>query len=152
MDCATCCRAMIASDVKKRHFSLIAIKDNGGLVYPSDDIVKVLNVCEKYFLMYVRGDGDQISASKNIHAKLQNSIVSELSMTRPGKVLFSSLLQHDIDTHTISDDFHSTQIMKATVASYLKMRILRYAQDAVVKKGVLGKRQQMTKMMLFQGL
>ena len=99
-----------------------------------------------------RNNGDGISASKNLRAKLQHSIVSELSITRPGNVLFSSLLEHDIETHTITEDFHSTQIIKATIASYLKIRLLRYAQEytnTVIKEGQLGKRQQMTKLMLF---
>ena len=155
MDCATCCRAMTSTDLRKSHFSLIRIKDNGGLEYPSDDIIKILTVCEKYFNLYVRRDGEGMSACKNLHAKLQHSIILELSVTRPGFILFSSLLQHDIDTHTVSEDFHSTQILKATVASFLKMRLLRYAQEytnTVVKKGLLGKRQEMTKLMLFQGL
>ena len=102
-----------------------------------------------------RNDGDGISASKNLRAKLQHSIVSELSITRPGNVLFSSLLEHDIETHTITEDFHSTQIMKGVVASYLKIMLLRHAQEytkSVVKKGLLGKRQEMTKLMLFIGL
>ena len=135
IDCATCCRAMISNDTTKSHFALIRVKDNGGLVYPSDDIVKILEVCDKYF--NDRNNGDGISASKNLRAKLQHSIVSELSITRPGNVLFSSLLEHDIETHTITEDFHSTQIMKATIASYLKMRLLRYAQEytnTVIKK------------------
>ena len=99
MDCATCCRAMTSTDLRKSHFSLIRIKDNGGLAYPSDDIIKILTVCEKYFNLYVRRDGEGMSACKNLHAKLQHSIISELSVTRPAFFLFSSLLQHDIDTH-----------------------------------------------------
>ena len=106
--------------------------------------------------MHVGGkDGENISASKNLRAKLQHAIISELSVTRPGSVLFSSLLQHDIDTHTIREDFHSTQIMKGVVASYLKIMLLRHAHEytkSVVKKGLLGKRQEMTKLMLFNGL
>ena len=147
---------MISNDRKKRYFSLIGIKDNGGLVYPSDDIVKIIVVCEKYFLMFVAGtSGQEINASKKMYAKLHHTIVTELSTTRPGKILFESLLQHDINTHTVREDFHSTQIMKSVVTSYLKIRLLRYAQEytkSVVKKDVLGKRQELTKMMLFKGL
>ena len=70
IDCATCCRAMISNDTTKSHFALIRVKDNGGLVYPSDDIVKILEACDKYFNIYVRNNGDGISASKNLRAKL----------------------------------------------------------------------------------
>ena len=77
------------------------------------------------------------------------------SVTRPGSVVFSSLVQHDIDTRTKREEFHSTQIMKGAVASYLKIMLLRHAQEytkSVVKKGLLGQRQEMTKLMLFNGL
>ena len=42
---------------------------------------------------------------------LTNVIIADLSLTRPCHVLFSSLLQHDIDTHFINEDFHSTQLI-----------------------------------------
>ena len=86
----------------------------------------------------------------------QHAIISELSYTRPARtLLFSSLLQHDVDNHSITEDFHSTQVMKVVVRLFLKMRLSRYAQEytqVVVKKNALGKRQQMNKLMLFSGL
>ena len=42
IDCSVCCNAMITTDRNKRHLSLISIKDNGGLVYPSDDIMTII--------------------------------------------------------------------------------------------------------------
>ena len=86
---------------------------------------------------------------------LTNVIIADLSLTRPCHVLFSSLLQHDIDTHFINEDFHSTQLMKAIGSGFINMRLQRYAQEYtedVVKRGVLGKRQQMNKLLLFSGL
>ena len=44
VDCEECCVAMIASDKTKRELSLISMKDNGGLLYPSDDIVYIVTV------------------------------------------------------------------------------------------------------------
>ena len=155
LDCAVCCEAMIASDTTKKHLSLIAIKDNGGLIYPSEDIVKILCVSEKYFKEYVSGDNFTINASKKLHGKLSNAIITELSTTRPGQVLFSTLLHHDIDTHNPSEDLHSTQIMKAVISLYLHTRLFRYGQEytqVVLRANSLGKRQQMNKLKLFAGL
>ena len=156
IDCISCCGAMLADDITKRNLSLISLKDNGGLIYPSEDVVAILIVCEKYFHCYVRGvEGNGINSSKKLHATLFRDIVRDLSTTRPDKILFSSLLQHDLDTHCISEDFHSTQIMKAIIKLYLKMRLLRYAQkysQDVVSAGKLGKRQQLNKLVLFNGL
>ncbi len=145
---------MIESDRKKKHLSLIAMQDNGGLIYPSEDVVKILAVCGKYFKAYVRGDGTGINPSKNLHAKLSNTILSELSITRPGQVLFSSLLQHDINTHNPGEDFHSTQIMKAVISMYLHTKLFRYGQEYtrnVLRAGSLRKRQLMNKQ-LFAGI
>ena len=155
LSCELCCDAMISSDKTKRYLSLIAMKDNGGLVYPSEDVVSIVTVCEKYFNAYVRGTGEGMNASKKLRRSLTNVIIADLSLTRPCHVLFSSLLQHDIDTHFINEDFHSTQLMKAIVSEFLNMRLLRYAQEYtedVVKRNVLGKRQQMNKLLLFSGL
>ena len=87
IDCQTCCAALLTKDKRMHHLSLIALKDNGGLVYPSDDIVRIVKVCEKYFKVYVRGHGAKgINASRNLMGKLQLGIITELSQTRPDSI------------------------------------------------------------------
>ena len=156
IDCEICCQNLMATDRTKRYLSLISLKDNGGLVYPSDDVVKIVMVCDKYFRRLVLGDdGNGISASKSLRKNLSSAVINELSSTRPGSILFESLLEHDIDTHVPTEDFHSTQIMKAIVSSFLDMRMLRHGQaytKTVIHAGKLGKRQEMTKLLQFQGL
>ena len=107
--------------------------------------------------MYVRGSEEKQknNPSKNLFGALNNAIIKDLSFTRPSFVLFSSLLQHDLDTHFVDEDYHSTQIMKAVVSKFTKLRLLRYGQEYtnnVVKKDKLGKKQWMNKLMLFNGL
>ena len=156
LECDICCDAMIESDKQKRHLSLIAIKDNGGLVYPSEDVVQVVRVCEKYFKLFVCGeDMVKVNSSKNLRLKLTNTIINELRYTRPGKVLFECLLDHDLDYYQVTEDFHSTQVMKGIVQKYVSMRLLRYGQEYtmnVIKAKSLGKRQKMNKAVLFDGL
>ena len=110
---------------------------------PCDDILKILIVYEKYF----RGEGWK--KHQCIQKPTRGWLLVRFSVS------FSSLVQHDIVTHTKREDFHSTQIMKGVLASYLMIMLLRHAQQytkIVVKKGLLGKRQEMTKLMLFNGL
>ena len=157
IDCQTCCAALLTKDKRMHHLSLIALKDNGGLVYPSDDIVRIVKVCEKYFKVYVRGHGAKgINASRNLMGKLQLGIITELSQTRPDSILFKDLLQHDVDTHVATEDLHSTQIMKEVVSKFLKMRLLRYGQEftqkMIMQKKGFGKRQRLNKLTLFDGL
>ena len=155
IDCATCFEDMLAVDRKKRHLSFIAFKDKGGLIYPSDDVVKIVRVSEKY-CKFLSCDADSnIKPSKNLRQKMSYSVLRELSTTRPGNVLFPNLLQHDIDTHVVGEDFHSTQIMKAVVNAYLDMRLLRFGQEytrTVIRGKNEGKRQQLTKLIQFEGL
>ena len=84
----------------------------------------MVRVCEKYFKLLVCGDDlTKVSSAEKLRAKLRNTILADLRITRPGKVLFQCLLQHDIDEHTIGEDFHSTQIMKAVINKYLTIRL-----------------------------
>ena len=126
---------MLADDITKRNLSLVSIKDNGPLIYPSEDVVSVLIVCARHFHYHVRGlDGKQINSSKRLYATVYRDVVRELSITRPGKILFPSLLQHDFDTHIVSEDYHSTQIMKAAIKFYLdEITSLRTAVHSKVK-------------------
>ena len=71
------------------------------------------------------------------------------------KDVFATLAKHDLDTHDPCDDFHSTQLCKRIAHKYLDTRLFRYQQvftDEVIHKGKLGKRQQLTKSIMFSGL
>ena len=47
---------MLEKHNKNMHYlNLINIKNNGGLVIPSADVVKILKKCEDYFNAYVTG-------------------------------------------------------------------------------------------------
>ena len=97
----------------------------------------------------------KVNSAKKLREKVTMAILTDLSTTRPGKVLFESLLQHDLDCHDVSEDYHSTQIMKAVINKYITMRLLRYGQEYtlnVIKAKSLGKRQQLNKAVLFSGL
>ena len=146
----------MAIEKNKEYLSLIALKDNGGLVYPSEDVMRILRVSENAFKAIVSGaDGTGINASKHLRQKITLTVIKELSITSPGKILFESTLQHDVESHVPGQDLHSTQIMKAVVKAFLDIRLPRYGQEytkSVVKAGSEGKRQQLNKLILFKGL
>ena len=156
LECSECFESLLSDDFTNKNLSLIGLKDNGGLIYPSDDVITVVMVCEKHFHRRVLGiTGKGINTSKHLSALLSRDIIRELSSTRPGKILFSSLLHHDIQTHCVNEDFHSTQIMKTIIKYYLDMRLLRYSQhytQNVVLAGKLGKRQQLGRLVVLNGL
>ena len=156
IDCDVCSEQLITSERNKKYLSFIALKDNGGLVYPAEDIVKIGMVCERYFNSAVSGvSGLSINASKKLRSKLSVAIITELSTTRPDQILFKSLLHHDIENHIIGEDLHSTQIMKAVVSAYMNIRLLRYGEEytkTVIQRAKIGKRQQLNKLLMFEGL
>ena len=128
-------------------------------MYPAEDIVKIVMVCERYFNSAVSGvSGSSINASKKLRSKLSVAIITELSTTRPDQILFKSLLHHDIENHIIGEDLHSTQIMKAVVSAYMNIRLLRYGEEytkytkTVIQRAKIGKRQQLNKLLMFEGL
>ena len=54
---------------------------------------------DKFFKRYVRENHNGINTSKHLKGQLTNAIVKEMSITRPGKVLFHNLLENDVDLH-----------------------------------------------------
>ena len=155
LDCRECCDAMLSNNSTKHRFlSLVALKDRGGLVYPSDGILKVVNMAERIFKQFVCGISPnemKINNTRNLQAKLVNKVVAELSRSS----IFSNLQRHDIDNFNITEDFHSTQIIKAVATKFFVLRLSRYGQEYtrnVLKKDIIGKRQQLNKLILFQGL
>jgi len=43
------CVGVLFGQKKNLMASLIKVKDRGGLAYPSDDVIKICTVCEKFF-------------------------------------------------------------------------------------------------------
>ena len=146
---------MLSKESATHHFlSLTALKDNGGLVRVSDDVLKVLNMSERVFKQFVSGDDPhelKINSSPNLSRKLVNKIVYELAESP----VFANLRQHDLENHCMDTDYHSTQIIKSVASKYLKIRLFRYGQtytkDAL-QKTKLGERRQLNKLVHFQGL
>ena len=155
IDCQRCCEAMLSKKSDAHKFlALTALKDNGGLVYISEDVLKVLNMTERVFKQFVCGNDPhdlKINSTKNLAGKLLNKTLYELADSS----VFNNLRQHDIEFHCADTDFHSTQIIKSVAKKYLRIRMARYGQDytkVVLQKTKLGKRRQLNKLVHFQGL
>ena len=92
----------------------------------------------------------QISAVKKIKNILSAKIMRELPCA-----LFRSLQYHNDENEILNEDLHVTQITKEIVNLYLDLRLFRYGQqytEMVLKKGSLGMRQKVNKLVLFKGL
>ena len=155
LDCQRCCEAMLSSKSDAHKFlSLTALKDNGGLVYISEDVMTVLKVTERVFKQFVGGDDPQdlkISNTRKLRGKLISKVVHELSHSR----VFINLRQHDMEFYSEDSDWHSLQIIKSVARKYLNCRMARHGQTYTkecLQKNKLGKRRQCNKLLHFQGL
>ena len=135
LSCNTCSSVLISDDHTASFLSLTNLKDRGGLLYPSADVIKIISACEVVFKYYVSGEdfkNPKILNNSSIKGKMRNSVVHAIS----GNV-FSSLEDYDFDIDIGTEDLHSLQLTKAIVDSYLNIRLLRYGQyytEIVLKK------------------
>ena len=68
---------------------------------------------------------------------------------------FPNLNQHDTETANEIEDLHSTQLKKAFCKRYLEVRLLSHGQKyykEVIQRANIGRRQHLTKTMMFQNL
>lgn len=150
IDCSFCFEAMLSNEsVKHRFLSLVALKDRGGLIYPSEDVLKILNISERVFKGIVCGlnpNNLQINASRNLRLMLINKVMFESTN------VFECLQQHDIENRDLNEDCYSTQIIKSVVYEFLTLRLLRYGQDYTqnIQKNCMGQRHQLNKLVLFK--
>ena len=102
IDCSFCFEAMLSNEsVKHRFLSLVALKDRGGLIYPSEDVLKILNISERVFKGIVCGlnpNNLQINASRNLRLMLINKVMFESTN------VFECLQQHDIENLDLNED------------------------------------------------
>ena len=135
------------------NLSQVCLKNRGGLVYLSTDVVNIIKSCEIVFKSYVSGDdfkNPKILNKHNLRGKMRNRVVRTVS-----RDVFVSLHDHDFDIDVGTEDLHSLQLTKAITDAYLNIRLLRYGQyytEMVLKKSKHGIRQQSNKLVLFKGL
>ena len=128
--------------------NLIVLKDNGGLLYPSEDVLRILKTSESVFKTVVCSDEVGIKIKKNLKIRLRNVVLRSLPR------VFNSLIC-DKDNEIVSEDLHSVQLTKEIIDRYFRIRLLRHGQsftETNIVKNKSGLRQKMTKSLLFQKL
>ena len=148
--CSTCISACVQHNHEADYLNLIHVKDNGGLRAPSEDLFKFLKKCESFFVAYTSGrpgNDLKISRARFVKDLLSRKIQHELLDMN----LFSSLLNHDIETAYETQDLHTTQLTKEIIDCYLRITFFRYGQHYTsikIKKSKHGTRQQSNKLVI----
>lgn len=137
-----------------RHMWLINSKNRGGLVLPSNGVVKAVFVCERVFRAFVFGTDaskQQISSRQNIKVLMIHAINQQLSH----ECLFPELNEHDLEHEILTEDLHSSQLLKKIIEHFITLRLATYAKHYtrdVYHKHEVGLRQQSTKSVIFKGI
>ena len=107
--CKTCFIATLTEhkDITVDH-NLIVLKDNGGLLYPSEDVLRILKTSESVFKTVVCSDEVGIKIKKNLKIRLRNVVLRSLPR------VFNSLIC-DKDNEIVSEDLHSVQLTKEII-------------------------------------
>ena len=134
LSCDTCLDSLHDPEMANNDAcTLIKVKDNGGLLYPSADVLTVLSVTESVFKEFCI-NCLMPQSSKSLRSKMKVKIMEILF----DKDVFDSLAVHDFDTHCPTQDMHSSQLCKAIAHKYIDMRLFRHQQtltDNKLRKG-----------------
>lgn len=136
IDCPVCCSAL---QDKYRHHTLIDIKNRGGLMKPSTDVIHICKITEKIFI-------------SRIHEipKLLGNPINYLTIKTMSQINISSLFTV-LNVHILSQspiNNHLLQIIKLIIKKYIVIRLHHYNKEQCQPKFRI--RSQLTKQILFQ--
>ena len=111
LSCNICADALLEKKNPNAYYLNLTqqLKNNGGLIIPSEDVFKILKKCEIFLTAFITGRTEnlQITRVRNVKAILSNKIYRDLPRNR-----FQSLSEHNYENEFITEDLHSTQITK----------------------------------------
>ena len=92
VNCDQCVNLLLSNDCLSNYHSLIYAKDKGGLLYPSNNVLKILKVCEVAFKIFISGTNfnePQINSKVHIKQIMKTNIMNTIPDA------FSSSLEHN---------------------------------------------------------
>lgn len=142
--CNECIGALSLS--KQRYsdhaFELISFKDEGGLVYPSKDVVQICKIAELEIRKTI--DMSQKFSTRPSSSKLL--LINKILRSFVNSNIFSSISIHQFDQAPTEN--HLVHLIKAVASSYIDVRF-HYLTKHI--KPIVTKRQLYNKLILFQG-
>lgn len=147
LHCETCIGALRCTDVRPSH-CLITVKNHGGLVFPSKDVIDICLACDKLFRQYVY----DVASSRVLRTSVQN-IVQCVLESYISKDVFTSLSVHMLEYGPLEN--HLVLLIKAIAEKYLQVRYYyagRMFSAKMQAHTTKGSRQIYTKLILFSGM
>ena len=131
VNCSTCTDCLTSSVNPNYH--LTCVKDRGGLLYPSPDLVKALTFTEKLFRQDLKFDKIVFSVM-HVFGKI-------------GTLFTDSTIHFESTVFGISSHYYS--LVKLCVETYLKMRFHYKAKLNTMKHARQSRRRTLTKLIHF---
>jgi len=139
------CRALLVGvpDVDTSNYCFLQLKNNGGLIKPSNAVVTIVHKAEKHLRAYVPVD-KPVHAISRLGEKIERAVLSDVDCCK----LFGST-DHMLDT-AIGIDNHIFTLVRHIVRFFLAIRKFHIVKSwNIAQKGV-SVRQSMTKLVLFK--
>ena len=125
-------------------------KQQGGLVFPSASVLKIVKATEVIFRGRVIEQGIGISTDKNLFGRIQNAVLGQY-----GPHVLNCSTSHFYEHSFGAERDHLSSLVKAVSEKYLHLRMATYAKkfsQMVIYKNVPSIRHLMAKQILFQNL
>jgi hypothetical protein len=146
--CDQCKNALTKNDSNddcfQSDFALIHLKNRGGLVSPSSDVIAVCKSAERCIRNHI-GTNQRLLISNAVSITIVNEVLTHLIGTQ----VFESLREHALDTELNNN--HQVIIMKMVASEYIYLRL--YHQCKVITRITQGAscRSVLSKTVLFKG-
>lgn len=153
--CEVCVEALFQEHNDRPEFKFLNRKDNGGLITPSDGVVKVVTAAERAFRTVMPSPElmETLPSESYVDRHMQNMVMSELYGQY--EQLFPSIVDHFYDHEAGHEENHITRLIRLISSFFLRMRLLKAGQQyhqRQILKGQSSKRTRLKKTILFNGL
>ena len=156
VDCEQCKEALL--DTENPHgqnmvfyplqAKFTCFKQNGGLLFPSMALLKILKAAEVIFRRRIVEQGKGICFDKNLSAAIQSTVVEQL-----GLAVFDQSQEHFFDHSLSIEADHLTTLLRLVTEKYVLLRLKTYSMrftEMVVHKSEPSLRHRLTKTILFK--
>lgn len=132
------CRASLVKDTILTSYHLLVLKNNGGLMIPSDGTVKVVKAAERVIRQLQLGQALKVSVVTHV---VQEWIGTEDVF----------LLREHIEETQFDIDNHHSNLLRLVVSVFLKIRLHHIANMSSLRYQSGSTRKKLCKTVLFQG-
>ena len=140
--CSTC-RQLLVGVATGSNMCFVRLRDNGGLVTPSQSVVSIVQCCERYFRL-LTSDQKPVHSVSKLGLSLETAVMSDIDISQ----VFENT-DHLLDT-ACGIDNHVSSLVRQIVRFYLNIKKFHIVKSWNIAQRGTCVRQKMTKLVLFK--